>query len=91
VEDREILDCIQGLVAEKHRLRSQRETSGSGGDVDLSRLQQLEDSLTQMWDLLRRRRALRAEGIDPDKDADTAVSSPYRTGTAADLRTALQV
>ena len=66
MEDREILDCIRGLVAQEHHLREARDRGELSEDVETSRLAELEDSLDQMWDLLRRRRAMRTAGLDPD-------------------------
>jgi len=66
MEDREILDCIRGLVAEEHWLRQQRDEGRLGEDVEVRRLSEVERSLDQLWDLLRRRRAMRAAGLNPD-------------------------
>jgi hypothetical protein len=65
MEDREILDCIRGLVAEEHWLRQRRDQGELGEDVEVRRLSEVERSLDQLWDLLRRRRAMRAAGLDP--------------------------
>lgn len=66
MEDREILDCIRGLVAEEHWLRQQRDQGQLSEDVEVRRLSEVERSLDQLWDLLRRRRAMRAAGLDPE-------------------------
>ncbi|MBI4942635.1 MULTISPECIES: DUF2630 family protein [unclassified Kineosporia] len=66
MEDREILDCIQGLVAEERKLRALRDSGEVSEEVEVKRLAQLETNLDQMWDTLRRRRAMRAAGLDPD-------------------------
>ena len=52
MDQSEILDCIKALVAEEHRLRP------SGPEVvwtteRLARLDEIETSLDEMWDLLR--------------------------------------
>ncbi|HEY2259700.1 MAG TPA: DUF2630 family protein [Solirubrobacteraceae bacterium] len=65
MDDNQIHSRIEQLVAEEHDLWS-RESSGSAGDQDRQRLESLKVSLDQCWDLLRRRRALREEGGDPD-------------------------
>ena len=65
VEDREILDCIHALVAQERRLRDQRETGELSEGLEHDRLAEIGKNLDQMWDLLRRRRALRAAGLDP--------------------------
>lgn len=60
-----IHDRIEKLVAEEHELW-EREASGSAGDGDRQRLEELRVSLDQCWDLLRQRRALREAGLDPE-------------------------
>jgi DNA-binding transcriptional regulator PaaX len=57
--DEEILDRIHELIDAEQGLRS-------GGSVDADRMQQLEETLDQCWDLLRQRRAKREFGEDPD-------------------------
>ena len=68
MDDSSIHGRIEELVTEEHELW-QRESAGDASDSDRSRLQQLQVSLDQCWDLLRQRRALREAGRDPD-DAD---------------------
>ncbi len=58
-QDVDILHRIQGLVEEEHQMRG-------GGEVDRSRLEQLEEQLDQCWDLLRQRRARREFDENPD-------------------------
>jgi Protein of unknown function (DUF2630) len=62
VDEQDILKNIDALVEEEHQLRS--------GDVDPAdrreRLQQLEQTLDQCWDLLRQRRARIEAGQDPE-------------------------
>lgn len=66
MEDREILDCIHALVAQERRLRDLRDHGEVSEGFEHQRLIEIEENLDQMWDLLRRRRALRAAGLDPD-------------------------
>jgi hypothetical protein len=66
MEDRAILDCIRSLVAEEHWLRQQRDRGDMSAEVEVHRLCEVEHGLDQLWDLLRRRRAMRAAGLDPD-------------------------
>jgi hypothetical protein len=66
MEDREILDCIHALVAHERRLRDLRDSGQVSRDIEHQRLTEIEENLDQMWDLLRRRRAMRAAGLDPD-------------------------
>jgi hypothetical protein len=68
MDDNQIHNRIEKLVAEEHALWS-RESSGNAGDEDRERLESLKVSLDQCWDLLRQRRALREEGGDPDDAA----------------------
>ncbi|HEX5597942.1 MAG TPA: DUF2630 family protein [Micromonosporaceae bacterium] len=67
MDDATILGRIGELVEEEHRLRAQALSGGSTTDEQRARLQALEESLDQCWDLLRRRRATRAAGGDPDE------------------------
>jgi hypothetical protein len=63
VEDQPVLNYIQRLVAEEHRLYQQ----GNLPQADRKRLAQVQIELDQCWDLLRQRRALRDVGYDPDE------------------------
>lgn len=62
VEDQPVLNHIQCLVEEEHRLHEQRVHPKS----DRKRLAQVRIELDQCWDLLRQRRALRDVGLDPN-------------------------
>lgn len=75
MEDTDVIAHIDALVDQEHELR-ERSTSGEGlTEEDRERLQRLEVQLDQCWDLLRRRRARRSSGDDPDevevRNADT--------------------
>jgi len=61
-EDQPVLNYIQRLVAEEHRLYEQRTLH----KADRRRLEKVQIELDQCWDLLRQRRALREVGFDPD-------------------------
>ena len=65
MDDPQIHGTIEQLVAEEHELWD-RESNGNATEADRRRLQELRVSLDQCWDLLRRRRALRNAGSDPD-------------------------
>ncbi|HET7744114.1 MAG TPA: DUF2630 family protein [Gaiellaceae bacterium] len=73
MDDEQIHDRIEALVAEEHELWK-REGQGGATDADRQRLASLEVSLDQCWDLLRQRRALREAGFDESaahaRDAD---------------------
>ena len=66
MDDRTILSRINELVDEEHRLRAGAQSAGASSDEERTRLRELEESLDQCWDLLRRRRAARAAGDDPE-------------------------
>ena len=70
MNDGEIHDTITQLVSEEHQLRA----LGDHSEKQLARLQQLEESLDQCWDLLRQREALREAGADPDAAKPRRVS-----------------
>jgi hypothetical protein len=65
MDEAQIHGTIEQLVAEEHALW-ERESSGNATDADRRRLQELNVSLDQCWDLLRQRRALRESGLDPN-------------------------
>jgi len=62
-EDQPVLNYIQRLVGEEHRLYGQ----GRLPKADRKRLEKIQVELDQCWDLLRQRRALRDVGFDPDE------------------------
>ena len=76
--DESILDRIESLVDEEHRLL-RREADDAVDEAALAddrrRLDQVSVELDRCWDLLRQRRARRSAGLDPDgaaaRDADT--------------------
>ncbi len=61
--DRTVLQHIEELVSQEHRLQSQDTLS----EDERARLRGVQVELDQCWDLLRQRRALRTVGEDPDK------------------------
>lgn len=65
MDDKLILHRITEMADEEHRLRTRRLAGEISSDDESARLQTLEESLDQCWDLLRRRRAARAAGINP--------------------------
>ena len=62
-KDHHVLDHIQRLVAEEHKLFDK----GELGAEDGKRLKEVQVHLDQCWDLLRQRRALRETGGDPSQ------------------------
>jgi uncharacterized protein DUF2630 len=78
MSDESILNRIESLVDEEHRLLRREQEDASNEDAlegDRSRLQQVSVELDRCWDLLRQRRARRDAGVDPDgaqvRDAGT--------------------
>jgi hypothetical protein len=73
MNDVEILQHIEELVNEEHSLTQQSQRGGLDPEGH-ERMHKLEVSLDQCWDLLRQRRALRANHLNPDtaveRDAD---------------------
>ena len=65
MDDHDLIERIDKLVAEEHGLRERAEGQALP-DGDRDRLQNIEVALDQCWDLLRQRRALRHKGEDPD-------------------------
>jgi hypothetical protein len=63
MDEKDILGRISSLVEEEHTLR---ESSGHT-DEQRARMNEIEASLDQCWDLLRQRRAKRQYGEDPDE------------------------
>lgn len=70
MDDAQIHGKITQLVAEERDLRAVSDHTPE----QLVRLQQLEESLDQCWDLLRQRDALRDAGADPDAAQTRPVS-----------------
>ena len=66
MDDQDLIDRIDKLVAEEHGLRERAEGEGLAAD-DRERLEKIEVALDQCWDLLRQRRGLRHRGADPDQ------------------------
>ena len=66
MDDTTVLSRINGLVDEEHKLREQLRKGEISTEEEHARLKKLEESLDQCWDLLRRRRAARSQGQDPD-------------------------
>jgi hypothetical protein len=63
MEDREILDCIRGLVAEEHWLRQRRDQGELGEDVEVRRLPR-SNAASISQGSPPSRRAMRAAGLN---------------------------
>ena len=68
MDDKNVLDRIHGLVDEEHLLRQQLAQGKISSSEEHARLKELEEALDQCWDLLRRRRAARDVGNDPNAE-----------------------
>jgi len=64
--DETVLSRIGELVDEEHRLRRGLAAGELSTEEEHARLRVVEESLDQCWDLLRRRRAARETGADPN-------------------------
>jgi hypothetical protein len=68
MDDNNVLGRINGLVDEEHKLRQQLGRGEISSAEEHTRLKELEEALDQCWDLLRRRRAARETGNNPDTE-----------------------
>jgi Protein of unknown function (DUF2630) len=66
MDDSKVTHRDDELAREAHVL-FERESQGKATDADRARLQQIQVTLDQCWDLLRQRRAKRAAGQNPDE------------------------
>ena len=64
MDEQDIIERIDRLVAEEHELREKHPHGLEPGDAD--RLRHLEVQLDQAWDLLRQRRAKQHADLDPE-------------------------
>ncbi|WOH18812.1 DUF2630 family protein [Paenarthrobacter sp. GOM3] len=67
MDNQDLLERIQSLVEEEHRLRDTAGSDADDGGNNSARLAQLEAQLDQCWDLLRQRRAKKDAGENPDE------------------------
>lgn len=69
MNDADVMNHIEELVAEEHRLLDQ----GTGQGLDAAghaRLAEVKVQLDRAWDLLRQRRAHEEFGLDPDQTSE---------------------
>ncbi len=66
MEDQKVIDRINELAREEHEL-FEKESNGEVSPAERERLQRLEVTLDQCWDLLHQRRARRSAGLNPDE------------------------
>jgi len=68
MSDESIAARIERLVSEEHVLRAREQSDTDETlEADTERLRAVEVELDVCWDLLRRRRALRDAGVNPDQ------------------------
>lgn len=78
--DEDVIARINELAHEEHAL-FEKESLGKASARERGRLKEIEAQLDQCWDLLHRRRARRAAGLEPD-DLDPAETMVAREATA---------
>jgi len=66
MDDQQIVERINELAHQEHALW-EAESKGEANEAERERLQELQVTLDQCWDLLHQRRARRAAGMDPDQ------------------------
>jgi uncharacterized protein DUF2630 len=78
MSDETLLERIDALVQEEHRLQQREEADATDEQAlagERDRLEAISVELDRCWDLLRQRRARRAAGEDPEgasaRDAGT--------------------
>jgi Protein of unknown function (DUF2630) len=64
--DSRVQNHIEALVAEEHKLLSEREREGAHSPERHERLEAVRVELDRYWDLLRQRRAHEEFGLDPE-------------------------
>ena len=74
MDDRQILDEIKRIVDREHQLRAELEQGQLDPEIQRTALGRLDTALDQCWDLLRRRRAAREAGNDPNAEQAPSVS-----------------
>ena len=67
MNDSDVQNHIEELVAEEHRLFEAAQHQGHSTPEERQRLQELRIQLDRYWDLLRQRRAQEEFGLDPDE------------------------
>ncbi len=76
MEDTDIIHRIGELAEEERRLEEAHGSTSQGlNREERDRLDRLQVTLDQLWDLLRQRRALRRAGRDPDEAEERPVET----------------
>jgi hypothetical protein len=66
MDDQGIIDRINELAHEEHELFG-KESRGEVTQAEREKLERIQVTLDQCWDLLHQRRARRSAGLDPDE------------------------
>jgi len=66
MDDTEVHNHIEALVAEEQRLYAAESRDGGHTVDERARLEEIKVALDRYWDLLRQRRAQEEFGLDPD-------------------------
>ncbi|NYD23066.1 DUF2630 family protein [Kineococcus aurantiacus] len=74
MDERDIHQQIDELVATEHRLRQALQAGELTAEEEHAQLRAAEEALDQAWDLLRQREARRNAGQDPDSASVRPVS-----------------
>jgi hypothetical protein len=67
MDDSDVQDHIEALVAEEHRLAAAAQHERGHTADERARIEQIRVQLDRYWDLLRQRRAHEEFGLDPDE------------------------
>ncbi|GAA3200683.1 DUF2630 family protein [Dactylosporangium siamense] len=67
MDEKTLIHQISALVDDEHKLRTQLQTGKITEEQERGRLSDIEAQLDQLWDLLRRRRAAKLQGVSPDE------------------------
>jgi vacuolar-type H+-ATPase subunit B/Vma2 len=67
MDEKTLIHQISTFVDEEHGLRTQLQAGKITEQEEHDRLRSLEEQLDQLWDLLRRRRAAKLQGVSPDE------------------------
>jgi hypothetical protein len=76
--DEQIQQRIDALEQERLTLREREAGSDPTLEEDRSRVEEIGHELESLWDLLRRRRALRNAGRNPDEAQERPASTVQR-------------
>ena len=67
MDEKTLIHQISALVDDEHKLRTQLQTGKITEEQEHERLRDIEAQLDQLWDLMRRRRAAKLQGVSPDQ------------------------